>query len=206
MTTKNKTMPAEMTNLCHGTVISRRLVLVLILTVHLLTLLTVSATINDHLSVLDDNLSANSENSIERDFNPILQLAPTASHQHFACGTIARNKTHISLKNPHHPEPTYVKAICEIVIERFDKSIKNINIKFKQFELYRPTYDGTCLHDRFAVYTDLNMAVTPIICGNHTGKNISIPFLPAQTSLIISVSTSDLDYDRSWVLDIEQKT
>lgn len=138
------------------------------------------------------------ENSIEQD------LSNESSYQHVACGTIASNLTNILVKNPHHPEPTYVKAICETVVERSNPSIKKLSIKFKQFELYRPNFDGTCLHDRFGVYNDLNVAVTPIICGNYTGKSLSVPFISPHTSLIVSITTSDLDHDRFWVLEIEQ--
>lgn len=127
------------------------------------------------------------------------------NHKHIVCGTIASNHTHLLIKNPHYPEPTYIKAICETVIERSSEtSVDRLNIKFKQLELYRPSYDGTCLHDRFAVYTDLNVAVSPILCGNQTGQSISIPFLPPLTNLIISITTSDLDHDRAWLLEIEQ--
>jgi len=120
------------------------------------------------------------------------------------CGTIVNN-TNVLVKNPHHPEPTYTKTICETVIERADSSINKLNVIFKQLELYRPTIDGQCLQDRFAVYTDLNAVVTPVICGNHTGETISLPFLPPQTSLIISITTSDLDHDRLWVVEVGQE-
>lgn len=140
------------------------------------------------------------DNSIDQD-----QVKET-KHRHIACGTIASNHTHLIIKNPHYPEPTYAKAICETVIERSSKiTVDRLNIKFKQLELYRPNYDGTCLHDRFAVYTDLNVAVTPVLCGNQTGQMLSIPFLAPLTSLIISITTSDLDHDRAWVLEIEQQ-
>jgi hypothetical protein len=141
----------------------------------------------------------NTDNSIEQD------QTIEAKHRHVACGTIASNHTHLIIKNPHYPKPTYVKAICETVIERSSEvTVDRLDIRFKQLELYRPNYDGTCLHDRFAVYTDLNVAVSPILCGNQTGQTISIPFLPPLTSLIISITTSDLDHDRAWLLEIEQ--
>lgn len=127
------------------------------------------------------------------------------SHKVMECGTIASNVTHIILKNPHYPEPTYTRSICETVIERADPSIKKLNIKFNQLELYRSTFDGQCLHDRFAVYTDLNAAMTPVLCGNQTGKTITIPFSPTQTSLIVSITTSDLDHDRNWIVKMEQE-
>lgn len=126
-------------------------------------------------------------------------------HKHVACGTVGTNITHLAVKNPHHPDPTYSKTICETVVERASSSIIRLKINFKQLELYRPTTDGHCLHDKFAVYTDLNAPVTPIVCGNHTGKTISVPFLPSQTSLIISITTSDLDHDRNWHVEIEQE-
>lgn len=121
-----------------------------------------------------------------------------------ACGTIATNLTSILVKNPHHPEPTYDKSICETVIERIDPSVNKLSIRFKQLELYRSTVDGECIQDRFAIYTDLNVPVTPVICGNQTGRTISIPFKPPHSSLIISVTTSDLDHDRSWAIEVEQ--
>lgn len=129
----------------------------------------------------------------------------TTLHQHVDCGTIATNVTNLLVKNPNHPEPTYTKVICEIVVERASSSINKLIIKFDRLELYRPTIDGQCLHDRFAVYTDLNSPVTPVICGNNTGKTITVPFVLPHTSLIVSVTTSDLDHDRSWSIDIEQQ-
>lgn len=142
-----------------------------------------------------------SENSLEQDLNPLFSV----QHKLVDCGTIASNHTRLIVKNPHHPEPTFVKAICETVIERSHPRVDKLTIKFKQLELYRPNYDGSCMHDRFAVYTDLNIAVTPVICGNQTGKIVTIPFRPPQTSLIVSITTSDLDHDRAWVLEIEQE-
>lgn len=136
-----------------------------------------------------------SENSIEQDLE---------TRQSLSCGTTASNLTSFVVKNPNYPQPTYIKAFCETVVERVDPNVSKLNIKFRQLELYRSNYDGTCLHDRFAVYTDLNLAVTPIICGNQTGKNITVPFMKHQTSLIVSIVTSDLDHDRLWVLEIEQ--
>lgn len=127
------------------------------------------------------------------------------SPQYVACGTIATNFTTILVRNPHHPEPTFTKSICETVIERLDPTINKLSIRFKQLELYRPTSDGQCIHDRFAIYTDLNAVVTPVICGNHTGEVITIPFLLPHTSLIVSVTTSDLDHDRFWAIEIEQE-
>lgn len=151
------------------------------------------------MSSLIDQTNDYADNSIEQD------LVRESKHRHIACGTIASNHTHLIIKNPHYPEPTYAKAICETVVERSNGlTVDRLNIKFKQLELYRPNYDGTCLHDRFAVYTDLNVALTPVLCGNQTGQTLSIPFLPPLTSLIISITTSDLDHDRAWVLEIEQ--
>lgn len=140
------------------------------------------------------------DNSLEQDL-----VSSNGQHKLIGCGTIASNHTHFIVKNPHHPEPTYVKAICETVIERSLPTVNKLTIKFKQLELYRPNYDGACLHDRFAVYTDLNVAVTPIMCGNQTGNSVTVPFTPPQTSLIVSITTSDLDHDRAWVLEIEQE-
>lgn len=128
------------------------------------------------------------------------------SHQHMACGSIATNITSVVLKNPQYPEPTYTKSICETVIERTDPSITKLTVKFKRLELYRSTIDGQCLHDRFAVYTDLNAPVTPVVCGNQTGKTISVPFFLPLTSLVVSITTSDLDHDRTWEVEIEQAT
>lgn len=145
--------------------------------------------------------SVTSENSIEQDTS----LTSNARYQLIDCGTMGSNHTHLIVKNPHHPEPTYVKAICETVIERSHPSVNKLTIKFKRLELYRPNYDGSCLQDRFAVYTDLNVAVSPVLCGNQTGKMVSVPFKAPQTSLIVSVTTSDLDHDRAWVLEIEQE-
>lgn len=127
------------------------------------------------------------------------------SHKMMDCGTTASNTTRVVLKNPNYPEPTYTGSVCETVIERVDPSIKKLKFIFKQLELYRPTVDGQCMHDRFAVYTDLNTALTPILCGNQTGRSFSIPFSPSLTSLIVSITTSDLDHDRNWILQIEQE-
>lgn len=138
------------------------------------------------------------ENSIEFDNN-------REHHNHVPCGTFASNLTRIVVKNPHHPEPTYTKAICETVIERANPMVKGLRINFRKLELYRPNYDGSCSHDRFGVYNDLNVAVHPIICGTQTGRNISVPFVSPQTSLIVSITTSDLDHDRHWILEIEQE-
>ena len=121
------------------------------------------------------------------------------------CGSIvAKNHTQIVLKNPHHPDPTYVKAICEAVIERSNPSIKKLGVKFRQLELYRSNFDGSCVNDRFAIYTDLNAPLTPIICGNQTGQSVLVPFELPHASLIVSITTSDLNHDRIWHLDIEQ--
>lgn len=140
-----------------------------------------------------------SENSIASSKNDF-----TVKHHHAPCGTIVTNATHILVKNPNHPEPIYTKSICETVIERANPSVNKITVNFKQLELYRPMVDGTCLQDRFALFTDLNANISPILCGNHTGKTITIPF-PVQTSLIASITTSDLDHDRSWAIEIQQE-
>lgn len=126
------------------------------------------------------------------------------SQRHIACGTIVTNVTSILVHNPHHPEPTFTKVICEIVVEKADRSVNKLNIRFKHLELYRANMDGQCLHDKFAVYTDLNAPMSPILCGSQTGKTLSIPFLPNQGCLIVSIITSDLDHDRSWSIEIEQ--
>lgn len=125
--------------------------------------------------------------------------------QRVACGTIVSNLTSVYLQNPHHPRPTYSKLICELVIERADPSVSRLVVRFKHLDLYRSNMDGQCLHDRFGVFTDLNAPMTPILCGNQTGKSVSVPFLPAQGCLIVSVITSDLDHDRSWTIEIEQE-
>lgn len=125
--------------------------------------------------------------------------------QRVACGSIVSNLTSVYLQNPHHPGPTYSKIICELVIERADPSVSRLVIRFRHLDLYRSNMDGQCLHDRFGVYTDLNAPMTPILCGNQTGKSISVPFLPARGCLIVSVITSDLDHDRSWTIEIEQE-
>lgn len=127
------------------------------------------------------------------------------SHKMMDCGTTASNITHVVLKNPNYPQPTYTRSICETVIERAGPSIKKLKLLFKQLELYRSTVDGQCMHDRFAVYTDLNTAMTPVLCGNQTGRTFSIPFSPSLTSLIVSITTSDLDHDRNWIVQIEQE-
>lgn len=126
-------------------------------------------------------------------------------HKHVDCGTIVTNITHILVKNPHYPSPTFTKTICETVVERANPSITKLKVYLKQLELYRPTIDGQCNHDRFSIYTDLNAPLTPIVCGNHTGKTISIPFVQPQTSLIVSITTSDLDHDRNWAVEVEQE-
>lgn len=161
----------------------------------------------DEVTSFSSDLQQDNYNNINNyNDNSIEQLSsPYPMHKHIACGTISSNYTHVIVKNPHHPEPTYVRAICETVVERSSMSINKLTIKFKELELYRPNYDGSCMHDRFAVYTDLNIPVIPSMCGNLTGQSVSIPFAPSQTSLIVSITTSDLDHDRSWVLEIEQE-
>lgn len=136
------------------------------------------------------------DNSIEHD--------ELETHKHIDCGTFATNLTNILVKNPHYPNPTYSKSICETVIERADPTISRLEINFKQLELYRPTSDGRCMHDRFAVYTDLNAPVSPVLCGNHTSTNLTVPFRGPIASLIVSITTSDLDHDRWWLVEIEQ--
>lgn len=121
------------------------------------------------------------------------------------CGSTAVNMTQIAVMNPQHPEAIYHRAICEAVIERIDPSINELSIRFKKLELYRPTYDGQCLQDRFAIYTDLNAIIGPVLCGNQTGRIISIPFVKQHTNLVVSVMTSDLDHDRTWHIEIEQR-
>lgn len=154
------------------------------------------ASISNDLQQVNNNYN---DNSIDQQTSSSYPM-----HKHIACGTISSNYTHVVVKNPHHPEPTYVRAICETVVERSSMSVSKLTINFKELELYRPNYDGSCIHDRFAVYTDLNIPVIPNMCGNLTGQTVSIPFAPSQTSLIVSITTSDLDHDRSWVLEIEQ--
>lgn len=122
-----------------------------------------------------------------------------------ACGTIATNMSVILVKNPQYPQPTYEKSVCETVVEKANPAIAKLVIKFRKLELYRPTTDGECIHDRFAIYTDLNAAVSSIICGNHSGETISVPFLASQTSLIVSITTSDLDHERVWEIEIGQE-
>lgn len=154
-----------------------------------------------------DDGNANISNSSNEAYlaSSINEISSDKFYQPVACGTIAINTTTLLVKNPNHPEPTFTKSICETVIERANLSVNKLKIKFKQLQLYRSTIDGECLHDRFAVYTDLNAPVTPVICGNQTGKSISIPFALPQTSLIVSITTSDLDHDRAWVIGIEQQ-
>lgn len=126
------------------------------------------------------------------------------THRTVDCGSIVSNMSHILIKNPHHPEPTYTKSICETVIVRASPSVNQLSIKFRQFELYRSSYHGECLHDRFAIYSDLNELVAPTICGSHTGETLKVPFLSNRTSLILSITTSDLDHDRFWSIEITQ--
>lgn len=127
------------------------------------------------------------------------------NHQLVDCGSIVSNITNVLVNNPQHPEPTYTGSICETVIERASSSVDQLSIKFRQLELYRPSYDGECLHDRFAIYTALNVAVTPVICGIHNGETIRVPFGMNQTSLILSIITSDLDHDRLWSIEVSQE-
>lgn len=141
----------------------------------------------------------------ESSLNSIKNDLISSPYLHVPCGTIATNTTHILVKNPSHPEPVYMKSICETVVEKANPSINKLSLNFKQLELYRPTIDGSCMHDRFAVYTDLNAPLSPIMCGNHTGQSITVPF-PVQTSVIVSIITSDLDHDRFWVIEIQQKS
>lgn len=154
-------------------------------------------------SAADQNLERNSSNvTISSSQN---QIGKADGFRRVACGSSATNLTHVAVKNPQYPEAIYTKAICEAIIERVDPSIHELNIKFKQLELYRPTFDGQCLHDRFAIYTDLNAIVGPVLCGNQTGRSISIPFVKQHSNLIVSVMTSDLDHDRTWHIEIEQR-
>lgn len=127
------------------------------------------------------------------------------NHRFVECGSIVVNLTSIIINNPNYPEPTYTKSICETVIERANPSIKQLNIKFRQLELYRPTYDGVCIHDRFGVYTDLNNLINDHICGNHDGRTIIIPFPKNQHNLILSIMTSDIDHDRFWSIQVNQE-
>lgn len=122
------------------------------------------------------------------------------------CGTIISDVTSLVIKNPQYPEPIYTRSICEIVIERSNSSITKLAIKLKKLELFMPTMDGECHQDRFAVYTDLNVAVTPVLCGNHTGETMSVAFAPKQTSLVLSIITSETDHDRFWVIEVDQET
>lgn len=125
--------------------------------------------------------------------------------QRVDCGSIVTKIPNILVNNPNYPEPTYTKSICETVIERFNSSISHLNVKFRQLELYRPTYEGDCLHDRFVIYTDTDVAMTPILCGIHNGETIQVPFAINQTNLILSIVTSDLDHDRFWSIEINQE-
>lgn len=146
----------------------------------------------------DGSSMGGSPNSIEQH-----SIANT-NWQQIPCGTISTNSTNMLVKNPHYPEATYTKVICETVIERANPSITKLNINLKQLELYRPTSEGKCTHDRFAIYTDLNVPVSEVLCGNHDGKTLSVPFHPNQHNLILSVSTSELDHDRFWLIELEQ--
>lgn len=147
----------------------------------------------------EENLA---DNSIES--NQVSSYNASQSYEHVPCGTLSTNSSKILVNNPNYPETIYTKTICETVIERSDPTIKRLIIRLKQLELYRPNFNGQCLQDRFAIYTDLNALLTPVMCGNNTGKTITILF-PLHTSVIISVTTSDLDHDRSWSIEIEQE-
>ena len=142
-------------------------------------------------------------NDITLPLTSSIQDNTIATHRDVGCGTIVSNVTHVLFKNAQHPEPTYTKAICEIVIQRANPSISKLSLNFKRLELYRAKSDGQCVHDRFAVFTDLNSPVSPIICGNYSNKTLTIPFNPQ--SLIVSVTTSDLDHDRWWTVEIKQE-
>lgn len=146
----------------------------------------------------DNNGDPAYENSIDKE--PIQQV-----YKQVACGTIVNNITSILVTNPHHPEPTYVNSICETVIERANRTVTKLRIDFRKLELYRPNSEGQCRHDRFAVYTDLNVPITPILCGDLTGKMLIIPFPKRHMSLILSVTTSDLDHDRFWEIAVDQQ-
>lgn len=120
------------------------------------------------------------------------------------CGTLSTNALHFSVSNPEHPDPTYRKVICETVIEHARPDITKLIIKLNQLNLYRPSYEGQCMHDKFSIFTDLNQAVIPVLCGNRSGETIEIPFLADQKYLIISVMTSNLDHDRIWHIEVIQ--
>lgn len=121
------------------------------------------------------------------------------------CGSIVANLTSITIRNPNHPEPNYTKGICETVIERANSSISHLSVKLDQFELFGESFDGTCVHDRFAIYTDLNIPVSPVLCGNHNGRKFKIQFHNNETSLILSIITSELDHDRFWSIQVDQE-
>lgn len=126
------------------------------------------------------------------------------SHRSVDCGSIVVNLTSILISNPGYPDPTYTKSICETVVTRANPSIKHLNIKFRQLELYRPTFEGDCLHDRFGVYTDLSTLVGNAICGEHSGESIKVPF-NNNHSLVLSIMTSDIDHDRIWSIQVNQE-
>lgn len=126
------------------------------------------------------------------------------SHRYVDCGSIVVNLTSILITNPNYPNPTYTKSICETVVERANPSIKEMNIKFRQFELYRPNYEGACIHDRFGIYTDLNTLIGNAICGDRSGETIKVPF-NNNHSLILSIMTSDIDHDRFWSIQVSQE-
>lgn len=128
----------------------------------------------------------------------------TVPYEYVDCGTFSTNAIRFSLKNPQHPEPNYGKVICETVIEHSSSKIKTLKLHLKQLNLYRSMASGECHHDKFAVFTDLNHAVSPVMCGNKTGETIMIPFDSSRKYLILSVITSNLDHDRQWVIEAEQ--
>lgn len=120
------------------------------------------------------------------------------------CGTLSTNAIKFTISNPDAPEPTYGRLICEIVVQHSRPNVSKLSLKLRQMLLYRPTMDGQCLQDKFAVFTDLNRAVTPIMCGNKTGETIIVPFDASLEHLIVSIITSDLDHDRNWFIEVEQ--
>lgn len=121
------------------------------------------------------------------------------------CGSMSTKEARFTLINPEHPDSTYGKLICETVVEHSNPKVTKLSLKLRKLQLYRPTMDGDCLQDKFAVFTDLNRAVTPVICGNRTGDTIVVPFQESQKNLIVSIMTSDLDHDRYWIIDVEQQ-
>lgn len=162
-------------------------------------LLLVSLVVANHLAICSSTALENVDQTGENSKEPTQQV-----YKHVACGTMVNNATSILVTNPHHPEPTYVNTICETVIERANATVAKLRIGFKKLELYRPHSDGQCQHDRFAVYSDLNVPITPVLCGDLTGRTIEVPFPEPEMSLILSVTTSDLDHDRYWELVVDQ--